>query len=94
MRIAADARSNLTTSVYVGLLDEGVPAWRPVRAEHVSGEMYRMIGEIPEGETWWFALGDMVKCEIRMLSGDDTSLGRIRGRNLIRMAPLLEAANS
>ena len=55
--------------VYVALLDEGVDAWRPVQAERVRGDLYRLTGERPEGEAWPFAVGDVVKCAPRMLDG-------------------------
>ena len=66
-----------TTTVYVELLDEGVDAWRPVLAQPVSGDVYRLIGEIPDGETWLFAPGDLVRCELRPLMGDDNRLERV-----------------
>lgn len=66
-----------TTTVYVELLDEGVDAWRPVLAQPVSGDVYRLIGEIPDGETWLFAPGDIVKCETRILSGDAHRTGPV-----------------
>jgi hypothetical protein len=61
---------NNTTTVYVALLDEGVDVWRPVQAEHVGGDLYRLMGEQPDDEAWSFAIGDLVKCKERTLSGD------------------------
>jgi hypothetical protein len=58
------------TLVYVELLDEGVDVWRPVAAEHLGGDLYHLIGERPENEVWPFATGDVVKCQLRKLSGD------------------------
>jgi hypothetical protein len=60
--------------VYVELLDEGVDVWRPVAAEHLGGNLYRLIGERPEDEVWRFAAGDVVKCQTRRLSGDGGQL--------------------
>jgi hypothetical protein len=57
-------------TVYVALLDENVGVWRPVQAEHVAGDLYRLTGEQPDDEVWPFAIGDVVRCEERMLSGD------------------------
>ena len=57
-----------TSMVYVALLDEDVEVWRPVEAEPVGGDLYRLTGEIPDGEVWAFAPGDVVRCETRMLS--------------------------
>ena len=59
-----------TATVYVQLLDENVDVWRPVQAEHVEGDLYRLTGEQPTDEAWPFAVGDVVKCKTRQLSGD------------------------
>jgi hypothetical protein len=56
-------------TIYVALLDEGVDAWRPVQAEHVGGDLYRLVGKPPDDEVWPFATGDVVRCEMRTLSG-------------------------
>jgi hypothetical protein len=61
---------NDTTTVYVALLDEGVDVWRPVQAEHVGGDLYRLTGERPDDEVWSFASGDVVRCKERTRSGD------------------------
>ena len=53
-----------TNTVYVALLGEGVDVWRPVRAEHVQGQLYRITGEntSPEDEKWEFVTGQIVRC--------------------------------
>jgi hypothetical protein len=53
---------NKTKTIYIELLEEGVRCWRPVRAEHASGELYRILEERPEDETWPFAVGETVRC--------------------------------
>lgn len=55
-----------STSIYVQLLDEGTICWRPVRAEHLGGGVYR-IADSPRDDTeiWEFQTGDMVRCEHR-----------------------------
>ena len=63
-------RDERTATVYVALLDEGVDVWRPVHAQHVAGNLYRLMGEQPDDESWPFAVGDVVRCEKRTLSGD------------------------
>jgi hypothetical protein len=50
-------------------MDEGVDVWRPVSAEHLGGDRYRLVVAPPEGEEWQFAKHDVVKCERRKLSG-------------------------
>jgi hypothetical protein len=59
-----------TTKVYVCLLDEGVDVWRPVSAEHVEGDRYRIVGEPPdpEDEKWEFLPGQVVRCRLQQLS--------------------------
>jgi hypothetical protein len=63
-----------TTTVYVALLDEHVDVWRPVQAEHVAGDLYRLTGERPDDEVWPFSPGDVVRCQARSLSGDSARL--------------------
>jgi hypothetical protein len=52
--------------IYVALLDEGVDVWRPVQAERVSDEMYRILDQHYQRsiETWQFGPGDVVLCEM------------------------------
>jgi hypothetical protein len=51
-------------------VNEGVDVWRPVHAERVADGLYRLTGEQPDDEAWPFAVGDVVRCEKRTLSGD------------------------
>jgi hypothetical protein len=57
------------TTIYVALLDEDVDVWRPVAAQHLVGDLYRLIDETPESEAWEFATGDVVRCRMRRFSG-------------------------
>lgn len=61
---------NAPVTIYVQLLDEDVPVWRPVAAEPVEGDLYRIIGHPPDGEHWPFVAGEVVRCVWRSLSGD------------------------
>lgn len=61
---------NNRTTVYVALLNEGVDVWRPVQADHIGGDLYQLTGEQPDDEAWAFAVGDVVRCRERTLSGD------------------------
>ena len=58
------ANLNPTKTIYVRLLDEGVDVWRPVKAEVLGGERYRIISENtdPEVEKWEFKIGEVVHC--------------------------------
>ena len=52
--------------IYVALLDEGVDVWRPVQAEHLSGNTYRILDQPYDRsiESWEFEPGDVVLCEM------------------------------
>jgi hypothetical protein len=59
------------TTVYVELLEEGVPTWRPTAAESLGKGRYRLLPTDiydPEDETWQFLPGTVVACEERRLS--------------------------
>lgn len=59
----------MNTTVYVYLLDEGSDVWRPVAAEHVRDDVYRLVGKPPDDtETWQFQTGQSVRCKQRLLS--------------------------
>ena len=51
--------------IYVALLDEGVDVWRPVRAKHLVGNVFRIVDESydRENESWQFEPGEKVICE-------------------------------
>jgi hypothetical protein len=54
--------------VYVGLVGEGLNVMRSVRAEHMGRNYYRIIEPMPEGETWEYGPGQIVRCEKKRLS--------------------------
>jgi hypothetical protein len=60
--------------IFVRLIDEGVDVWRPVRAQHVRDDVYRILDQPYERdiETWEFGPGDEVVCEMI-----DSSEGRV-----------------
>lgn len=62
------------TQIYVALLDEGVDVWRPIQAEHLEGDTYRIVSQAYDRsvESWQFEPGDVVLCEMI-----DSSDGRI-----------------
>jgi hypothetical protein len=59
--------------IFVKLLDEGVDVWRPVRAEHIQGNVYKIVDQPydREDESWQFEPGDEVICEMVELSASD-----------------------
>jgi hypothetical protein len=46
--------------IMMPLLDEGVEVWRPVEAEPLDNDRYRIVGPIPDDEEWAFAPGSIV----------------------------------
>jgi len=54
------------TQIYIALLDEGVDVWRPVQAERLSGNTYRILNQPYDRntESWQFEPGDLVLCEM------------------------------
>jgi hypothetical protein len=48
--------------IFVPLLNEGTNVWRPVEAEHLGDDRYRIMQEQPEDEDWPVALGQIVQC--------------------------------
>lgn len=58
------------TKIYVELLDEGTPVWRPVDAEpQEDGTFFICEQAIPEYEQWNFLPGERVLVEERERSG-------------------------
>jgi hypothetical protein len=63
-----------TETIYVYLLGEGTDVWRPVEAEHLQADLYRIVGAPPEDEVWQFKQGDTVRCKSQPLSGESIKL--------------------
>ena len=61
-------------TIYVALLEEGTDCWRPVLAEPIDSETYRIKGEIPEEEVWEFQPGDVVRCRAKTFSDGSSGL--------------------
>jgi hypothetical protein len=54
------------TQIFVSLLDEGVDVCRPVQAEHLHDNIYRITDQPYDRntETWQFEPGTEVVCEM------------------------------
>ena len=52
--------------IHVAILDEAVDVWRPVRAERIRGNTYRIINQPYDRsvEAWQFEPGDLVVCDM------------------------------
>ncbi len=55
-------------SIYINLLGEGMNVLRAVRAEHLGRDYYIITEEMPEGESWEYAPGQVVRCRKKNLS--------------------------
>lgn len=61
--------------IYIALVDEGTDVWRPVSADLVDENVYRIVGSPPDGtETWQFMPGDTVRCKHQAFAGGERRL--------------------
>lgn len=60
--------SGKETMIYVNLVGEGMNVLRSVRAEHLGRDFYKIIEDTPEGETWEYNAGQVVRCKKKNLS--------------------------
>ena len=67
---------NKIETIYVALIGEGTSVWRPVEAELIKANQYRILSrnDNPEDEEWEFKTGDIVNCEQRLLKDTASSL--------------------
>jgi hypothetical protein len=72
------SESNIVT-IYIYLPDEAVDVWRPVEAENLGNNLFRIISnnEDTEDEKWEFNKGDIVICEKKKLSGSSGQAERM-----------------
>ena len=61
-------RTGTPATIYVTLTGEGLNMLRSVEAEHLGRDYYRIVEATPEGETWQFQTGQVVRCKKRNLS--------------------------
>jgi hypothetical protein len=52
--------------IYVALIGENINVWRPIQAEHLDGNLHRIVNQQydREIESWQFKPGEVVECEI------------------------------
>tara|TARA_R110000868_G_C10880914_1_gene762953 strand:+ start:1421 stop:1645 length:225 start_codon:yes stop_codon:yes gene_type:complete len=48
--------------IFVPLLEEGTEVWRPVKAESLNNDLFKIISINESDETWEFTTGQTVKC--------------------------------
>ena len=51
--------------IYIPLWNDPVNPWRPVEAEDLGGNRYRITEKQPANEEWPFATGEIVTCKLR-----------------------------
>ena len=68
-------------TVYVYLRNEGTDAWRPVQAEQLGSETYRLLGQSLDDEEWEFPSGSIVTVREKKFSGGETGLVAVRISN-------------
>ncbi len=62
------APSGKETMIYVTLVGEGLNVLRAVRAEHLGRDYYKIVEPTPDGETWQFVQGQVVRAKKKNLS--------------------------
>jgi hypothetical protein len=69
----------VTAEIYVSLVGEGVDVWRPVQAEPIRGNVYRIVDQPYDRgiENWQFEHGYVVECEV-IDSSDGKILAAVR----------------
>jgi hypothetical protein len=61
--------------VYVKLLNEGTPVFRPAQAERVDKKTVKLLPVADfdqRDEEWEFQPGSIVRCESRVMGGENT----------------------
>lgn len=69
------------TKIYIQLFDEGTTVWRPVNAEHVRVNIYRISTELDPkilDEVWEFRPGDVVFCDRHIFQDGSEGLVAVR----------------
>ena len=62
--------------IYIELLGEGTPVWRPVEAVHIQDDLYRITqaNAQPEDERWSFERNSVVRCKFNKTQDRDLIL--------------------
>ncbi len=66
--IALPVRAGKPATIYLNLMGEGLACLRPVQAEHMGKDYYRIVETVPENEAWEFQPGQIVRCQKKNLS--------------------------
>jgi hypothetical protein len=81
----------MDSEIYVYLVDEGTDVWRPVQAQSLGSDRYKIVSENadPEDENWQFKTGEVVRCIQKPLSGGMclVAVERIEGKAIAEPPP-------
>lgn len=61
-------------TIYIPLLGEGTPVWKPVVAERLLDGTFRILGEMPDDEEWAFKPGELVVVRQHVFSDGKSGL--------------------
>jgi hypothetical protein len=50
------------------MIGQGITLLRPVQAEHLTRDIYRIVEPMPDGERWKYETGQAVRCKKQKLS--------------------------
>ena len=66
----------MAVKIYIELLGEGTPVWRPVEAIHVQGDLYKITqaNAPPDDESWPFDADSIVRCKLKRTQDGDEIL--------------------
>lgn len=64
----APANPAALTTIHVNMIGQGISILRPVQAEHLARDIYRIVEAVPEGERWKYETGQAVRCRKQKLS--------------------------
>jgi hypothetical protein len=66
MWVAMDSSTKSQDTIFIPLLDEGTPCWRPTKGVKIGELLYRVLptdNYDPLDENWAFKPGDIVVCK-------------------------------
>ena len=63
--------------IYLPLLNEGTNVWRPVEAEQIGEDRYRIVQDQPEDEDWPVLPGTTVRCARREFANGQIALAAV-----------------
>jgi hypothetical protein len=72
------------TTIYMRLLNDGTTAWRPVAAERLNHDTFRVIGPMSNDEEWAFAPGSVVTVAPQLFADGQSGIVAVALSNMNR----------